>query len=151
MKWLLKKFQDNYTKKKVDLIERCVKTLGRNKSLELLYAAQDIEDAGGMYTEDDQRRRTPGGVYIQLIKSDNTILSVQKKKIFIQSLEEKKLHKRKKRFNQKQRLQREKAKLLEKDEGVNVENILSLNKESSTDSTENEECKEPENNTPMDT
>ena len=30
---------------------RCVKILGRKKSLELLYATHDIDEAGGMYTE----------------------------------------------------------------------------------------------------
>lgn len=32
------------------LIERCVKILGKKKSLELLYATEDIENAGGMPT-----------------------------------------------------------------------------------------------------
>ena len=72
------------------LLDRCVKVLGRKKALEILFATQDIEEIGGMFTSDGNRRRSPGGVYLQLIKRDDSILSVQKKQIFIEDEDKKK-------------------------------------------------------------
>jgi phosphorylated adapter RNA export protein len=48
--------------------------------------------------KDGRRRRSPGGVFIQLIKRDISILSEQKKKIFELKPEEKKQKKKHKRF-----------------------------------------------------
>ena len=91
-----------------------MKVLGRKKSLEILFATQDIEEIGGMFTsvriqvsptrclatpvesfnsfiwKDGNRRRSPGGVYLQLIKRDDSILAVQKKQIFIEDEDKKK-------------------------------------------------------------
>jgi hypothetical protein len=48
--------------------------------------------------KDGKRRRSPGGVFITLIKRDLTVLSEQKKKIFELKPEEKKMKKKRKRF-----------------------------------------------------
>lgn len=85
----------------LEIISRCVKVLGRKKSLEILFATQDIEEIGGMFTSDGNRRRSPGGVYLQLIKRDDSILTVQKKQIFIEDEDKKKKKKIVKRLKQK--------------------------------------------------
>ncbi|RNA17674.1 Phosphorylated adapter RNA export [Brachionus plicatilis] len=88
---------------KDDVIKRCVKILGKKKSLELLYATEDIESCGGIPTSDGYRRRTPGGVFFQLLKKDDTILSCQKSKIFIPDQERKKKQKALKRLRKPKR------------------------------------------------
>lgn len=46
-----------------------VSTIGVPRSLELLKITEDTEDAGGILTLDSSRRRSPGGVYLFLLKS----------------------------------------------------------------------------------
>lgn len=77
--------------------ERCVKSLGRKKALEILYATEDIQERGGMLTSDGYRKRSPGGVYIQLVRKDDTILNCQRKNIFIEDFLKKKKQKQMKR------------------------------------------------------
>lgn len=72
-----------------EVISRCVRVLGKKKSLELLYATQDIIDNGGMLTADGKRYRTPGGIYLQLVKVDETILKCQRSQILIKELYQK--------------------------------------------------------------
>jgi len=55
---------------KLDLIARTVKTVGKKKALELLAMTEDIEECGGMMTVDGSRRRTPGGVFLLLLRND---------------------------------------------------------------------------------
>lgn len=47
--------------------------IGREKAIELYIQTCNVENSGGMMTADRSRRRTPGGVYIQLLKSDPDI------------------------------------------------------------------------------
>jgi hypothetical protein len=50
---------------------------------------QDIIDNGGMLTADGKRYRTPGGIYLQLVKVDETILKCQRNQILIKELYQK--------------------------------------------------------------
>lgn len=50
------------------LIANVIKVLGLEKAEELLRETQAIEAAGGMKTASGDKRRTPGGVYLKLVK-----------------------------------------------------------------------------------
>ncbi|XP_077147339.1 phosphorylated adapter RNA export protein [Ranitomeya variabilis] len=67
---------------KKDLIERVVKTIGTKKAIELLMETADVEQNGGLFILNGTRRRTPGGVYLNLLKSTPSITSDQVKEIF---------------------------------------------------------------------
>lgn len=99
---------------------RCVRILGKKKCLELLYATQDIEDNGGILTEDGYRRKLPGGVFFQLLKNDPTILKEQKSNIFIEQKLKKKLKKQHKRLQNKRLNQIQSKKEETQDEQENV-------------------------------
>lgn len=97
-----------------DLMLRIVKVLGRQKALHVLYATDDILDKGGMQTSDGYRMRSPGGVFIQLVRKDNTILNCQRKEIFIEDAIKKKKHKAMKRLTQPRRVSQARQELLRK-------------------------------------
>ncbi|XP_044199976.1 phosphorylated adapter RNA export protein [Thunnus albacares] len=67
---------------KVDLIERVVNVIGKKKAIELLGETSTLEESGGVYTMDGSRRRTPGGVYLNLLKNTPSITKAQIRKIF---------------------------------------------------------------------
>ncbi|XP_016145419.1 phosphorylated adapter RNA export protein [Sinocyclocheilus grahami] len=67
---------------KKDLIERVVRVIGKKKAIELLTETATIEQTGGLYTVDGSRRRTPGGVYLNLLKNTPSISDGQVKEIF---------------------------------------------------------------------
>uniref|UniRef100_T1DM11 Phosphorylated adapter RNA export protein n=1 Tax=Crotalus horridus TaxID=35024 RepID=T1DM11_CROHD len=67
---------------KKDLIARVVKIIGKKKSIELLMETTEVEQNGGLLIMDGSRRRTPGGVYINLLKNTPCITSEQIKEIF---------------------------------------------------------------------
>ncbi|XP_067290203.1 phosphorylated adapter RNA export protein [Pseudorasbora parva] len=67
---------------KKDLIERVVRVVGKKKAIELLSETASIEQNGGLYTVDGSRRRTPGGVYLNLLKNTPSISDGQVKEIF---------------------------------------------------------------------
>ncbi|KAM3847641.1 phosphorylated adapter RNA export protein isoform 2-T4 [Vipera latastei] len=62
---------------KKDLIARVVKIIGKKKSIELLMKTTEVEQNGGLLIMDGSRRRTPGGVYINLLKNTPCITSEQ--------------------------------------------------------------------------
>ncbi|XP_015666645.1 phosphorylated adapter RNA export protein isoform X3 [Protobothrops mucrosquamatus] len=62
---------------KKDLIARVVKIIGKKKSIELLMETTEVEQNGGLLIMDGSRRRTPGGVYINLLKNTPCITSEQ--------------------------------------------------------------------------
>ncbi|KAL0149770.1 hypothetical protein M9458_054960 [Cirrhinus mrigala] len=64
---------------KKDLIERVVRVIGKKKAIELLSETATIEQNGGLYTVDGSRRRTPGGVYLNLLKNTASISDGQVK------------------------------------------------------------------------
>jgi phosphorylated adapter RNA export protein len=67
---------------KSDLIVRVVSVIGKDESLKLYSATQNIEKKGGMMTINKQRRRTPGGIFLWLLKTSNKIEESKKKEIF---------------------------------------------------------------------
>uniref|UniRef100_UPI0037E7A981 phosphorylated adapter RNA export protein n=1 Tax=Semicossyphus pulcher TaxID=241346 RepID=UPI0037E7A981 len=69
---------------KKDLIERVVKIIGSKKAIELLGETATLEESGGVYTMDGSRRRTPGGVYLNLLKNTPSISKSQVRKIFFE-------------------------------------------------------------------
>lgn len=69
---------------KTDLIERVVKVIGTKKAIELLGETATLEESGGVYTMDGSRRRTPGGVYLNLLKNTPSISKAQIRKIFFE-------------------------------------------------------------------
>lgn len=69
---------------KKELISRVVKVVGKKKAIELLGETATLEETGGVYTMDGSRRRTPGGVYLNLLKNTPSITKAQIKQIFFE-------------------------------------------------------------------
>uniref|UniRef100_A0A6M2DFT4 Phosphorylated adapter RNA export protein n=1 Tax=Xenopsylla cheopis TaxID=163159 RepID=A0A6M2DFT4_XENCH len=69
---------------KDSLILRAVKAIGKEKCVQLYYKTQKVEKDGGMTVVEGTRRRTPGGVFIFLMKHDNDIPKAQLKEVFIE-------------------------------------------------------------------
>jgi hypothetical protein len=61
-------------------LERLVNVLGEERALTMLDEALKVEAEGGMLTDDGTRRRTLGGVFFKLVKSQTT--SKERGKIF---------------------------------------------------------------------
>ncbi|NXP64692.1 PHAX protein, partial [Chloropsis cyanopogon] len=58
---------------KKDLIARVVKIIGKRKAIELLMETAEVEQNGGLFIVNGTRRRTPGGVYLNLLKNTPSI------------------------------------------------------------------------------
>jgi hypothetical protein len=54
------------------LIQRVIATLGLTRVEALLQETLAVEAQGGLLTDDQQRRRTPGGVFFKLVKAHTT-------------------------------------------------------------------------------
>ncbi|XP_039401145.1 phosphorylated adapter RNA export protein isoform X1 [Mauremys reevesii] len=67
---------------KKDLIARIVKIIGNKKAIELLMETAEVEQNGGLFIMNGSRRRTPGGVYLNLLKNTPSITGEQIKEIF---------------------------------------------------------------------
>ncbi|XP_020814590.1 phosphorylated adapter RNA export protein [Drosophila serrata] len=67
---------------KDELLVRVVEVLGMDLPLELYKETQRIEADGGMMIKNGNRRRTPGGVFLFLLKHHNSISQEQQKSIF---------------------------------------------------------------------
>lgn len=67
---------------KSDLIIRVVSVIGKEASLNLYKITQKIEREGGMLTMNKFRRRTPGGIFLFLLKSSDKIDEQLKKEVF---------------------------------------------------------------------
>ena len=69
------------------MVENSVKTLGVVACRELLVATVETEADGGLMTADGSRRRSPGGVFFELMKQ--VASAAQYKEIFAQRVKEK--------------------------------------------------------------
>ncbi|XP_051056745.1 phosphorylated adapter RNA export protein [Phodopus roborovskii] len=67
---------------KKDLIARVVRIIGTKKAIELLMETAEVEQNGGLCIMDGSRRRTPGGVFLNLLKNTPSISEEQIKDIF---------------------------------------------------------------------
>ncbi|CRL06708.1 CLUMA_CG019540, isoform A [Clunio marinus] len=67
---------------KSELIVKVVSVIGKEASLNLFKITQKIEVEGGMMTMMKNRRRTPGGIFLFLLKTSDKIDEELKKKIF---------------------------------------------------------------------
>uniref|UniRef100_A0A8D0E2P9 Phosphorylated adapter RNA export protein n=1 Tax=Salvator merianae TaxID=96440 RepID=A0A8D0E2P9_SALMN len=67
---------------KKELITRVVKIIGKKKSIELLMETAEVEQNGGLFIVSGTRRRTPGGVFLNLLKNTPSITGEQIKEIF---------------------------------------------------------------------
>ncbi|XP_075788038.1 phosphorylated adapter RNA export protein isoform X1 [Pelodiscus sinensis] len=67
---------------KKDLIARIVKIIGNKKAIELLMETAEVEQNGGLFIMNGSRRRTPGGVYLNLLKNTPSITGEKIKEIF---------------------------------------------------------------------
>ncbi|XP_064412369.1 phosphorylated adapter RNA export protein isoform X1 [Latimeria chalumnae] len=67
---------------KQDLILRVVNSIGKKKAIELLVETAEVEQNGGLFVMNGSRRRTPGGVYLNLLKHTPSITQEQTKEIF---------------------------------------------------------------------
>lgn len=66
---------------KTNLIQRVVKCIGCEKALKLFRDTKEVQMHGGMWTKDNQRRRTSGGVFLTILK-DRYVTKEQNKWIF---------------------------------------------------------------------
>uniref|UniRef100_A0A336LVY0 Phosphorylated adapter RNA export protein n=1 Tax=Culicoides sonorensis TaxID=179676 RepID=A0A336LVY0_CULSO len=89
---------------KDDLLLHAINTVGREIPLKLFAETKKIELDGGMMTMDGCRRRTPGGVFLFLLKHCTEITKEQKKIIFYD--DRKKFDKKKKNSHDAKRDQK---------------------------------------------
>jgi hypothetical protein len=68
------------TERNAWLIQRVITVIGLERAEDLLQQTLAVEAQGGMLTEDQKRRRTPGGVFFKLVKAQTT--PVERKAIF---------------------------------------------------------------------
>ncbi|GFV77087.1 phosphorylated adapter RNA export protein [Trichonephila clavipes] len=114
------------------LIYRVVKFAGIEKALELLKMTEDIEENGGMMIKNKERRRTPGGVYFQLLKADKNIEKATVDKIFEGEISS---YDRKKVFDERKKNRKLKAakKALLKKLSLEMKNCQEVSEESKMD------------------
>lgn len=93
---------------KDDLLLQAINVVGKDVPMKLFADTQRIELDGGMMTINGQRRRTPGGVFLFLLKNCADISDADKKKIFVQ---DRKLELNKRRNELDVKLQRKVQKL----------------------------------------
>ncbi|XP_023620195.1 phosphorylated adapter RNA export protein isoform X2 [Myotis lucifugus] len=62
---------------KKDLIARVVSIIGNKKAIELLMETAEVEQNGGLFIMNGSRRRTPGGVFLNLLKNTPSISEEQ--------------------------------------------------------------------------
>nr|CAI5830879.1 unnamed protein product [Callosobruchus analis] len=67
---------------KGELILKVIQTLGKKRTLEIFQETKRIEEDGGMLIMNQTRRRTPGGVFLNLVRNDYHITPEQKRDIF---------------------------------------------------------------------
>ncbi|CAJ0573343.1 unnamed protein product, partial [Mesorhabditis spiculigera] len=82
----------------VELLTKLVTLAGKEKAYEVFDKTRQIEKGGGMKTADGSRQRTPGGIFIYLLKADESLPKEEVAAIFAPSLiEQRRIAKAKKR------------------------------------------------------
>ncbi|XP_077566080.1 phosphorylated adapter RNA export protein [Stigmatopora nigra] len=79
---------------KKELIQRVVRVLGAKKAIDLLSQTATLEENGGVYTLDGSRRRTPGGVYLNLLKGSSGATRAQIREIFSEETQQEQKNKK---------------------------------------------------------
>ncbi|KAK4885508.1 hypothetical protein RN001_001779 [Aquatica leii] len=105
---IAKDIANKLCEEKEDLIRTIVTTAGKAKALELFKETQRIEKQGGMMIMNQSRRRTPGGVFLFLVKHDHNLTREQMMTIFN---EERVKYKQEVRLKRKLKLQQMKQKI----------------------------------------
>uniref|UniRef100_A0A1I8BMH3 Phosphorylated adapter RNA export protein n=1 Tax=Meloidogyne hapla TaxID=6305 RepID=A0A1I8BMH3_MELHA len=80
MDQLTKQLVEALGEKEPDLIRKAVELAGKHVSVEIFKKCQDVEKQGGMLTKKEDRRRTPGGVFMQIFSEREDIKAEQKNK-----------------------------------------------------------------------
>jgi hypothetical protein len=52
----------------LETLRRCVESLGASRCFDILRQVLRVEQAGGVPTADESRRKTPGGVFLAIVK-----------------------------------------------------------------------------------
>ncbi|TPP62404.1 Phosphorylated adapter RNA export protein [Fasciola gigantica] len=86
----------------IELLGNVVDTIGVKKSLQFYFLTETVENAGGIYLADGSRRRTKGGVFLQLIRRSDALSKEEKKAALGQNRPMKERVKRKRRQIKKQ-------------------------------------------------
>lgn len=68
---------------KDDLLLQAITVVGREIPMKIFLETQRIEKDGGMMTINGQRRRTPGGVFLYLLKNCSDLTDEHRKRIFV--------------------------------------------------------------------
>ncbi|XP_049788174.1 phosphorylated adapter RNA export protein [Schistocerca cancellata] len=80
---LAKDIADKLWEQKEELILKVVQVLGKQKAIDLFEKTRKVEEVGGLMIMNGQRRRTPGGSYLFLLKMDNGVPQEKKQKILM--------------------------------------------------------------------
>ncbi|XP_044263188.1 phosphorylated adapter RNA export protein [Tribolium madens] len=92
---------------KEELILRVLNTLGIEKTFSIFKETKRIEEEGGMLIMNQTRRRTPGGVFLFLVRHDNDLTQEQKNNIFDDEKEKSKIMMKKKQKKKLKKLKDE--------------------------------------------
>jgi len=68
--------------KKSNLIKNVVRVIGISMSVEVFQETKKIVKSGGLKTDDGQRKRSPGGTYLYILKNRGYASTAQMKEIF---------------------------------------------------------------------
>ncbi|RWS31592.1 phosphorylated adapter RNA export protein-like protein [Leptotrombidium deliense] len=82
---------------KVYLIRKVVTVIGCHAAIKLCAETLDVESAGGLMIANGNRRRTPGGVFLTLLRANKKITQQQKDEIFADDKQTKQKKKKSKR------------------------------------------------------
>lgn len=85
---IAKDIANKLCEEKDDLILRIVKIAGKQKAIEIFNKTKEVELDGGILIMNRTRRRTPGGVFLFLLKKDEHLPMDQQRIIFSESRQE---------------------------------------------------------------
>lgn len=125
-----------------DLILKVLDAMGKEKTIDFFNETKRIEAEGGMLIQNQTRRRTPGGVFLFLVRHDYHITPEQKHKIFDEERQKfnKTVKEKKKKKHQKLKMNNDESRskllpyLLTKAELLSKQNPVRKLKESNDES-----------------